>query len=725
MVKSQESDVSFVDAVTTLVAILEIDQDAFFFKKNQQQEKVPKTYQNVFTQKTVKELKERNWKKTALLVRKTFRSILQHLEYSFEIIKDRKHRNKILEKIRETLSLVTKSVDRLETLASFFRLTLNLRNSIEYKDLKNFFLKKVIRVMDSKEAEKIEKIVKEQWHKRINKRKQQEKGALDHVYVDVNALLKDKDYELFFLRKEDGKRFFHTNLIRNLLLVEGLQQSEKMQEDMLETLLWEDRIFRKRAENIIYFTRYHMDQFYRECLKYKYSEIVGLLNKAIMALFLSANMKNLVENASVKSCREYFSDFQTFLRQILHSKEYQKMLLYTKKSENILVHIILTLVQQFCFVLYMKGIQTFDISSKWISQIRGVQERKNKNHSKEKLWVYVEKYYGEMKKYFKNQIYTSLHRMVKMLHQKEGLYYDPLMQGNIPMFLFTLYVEKKVQYPHIRLPSPTYQEYIHRAKVIEEFKTFIASLKKEEKFLVINFQDRTFWKEYTRCHVLEETQQKSTYAEKLVVVTLPKDTEFYYQLPPYEKSNQVKVFFNHFKEQMLDDKKGFYFPPQLQEKLFPDFIDQLLHAIHKLFFGGKNVLTKESRLQFIEIFYQFLILKILDMTSPVGWSFTCKDGIDITNVADFGFYAFLSLLNEKKWTLEDKKWINGLLYGDALRLRERLVFAERLFRMTSCIKRIESVRSEYGARFEKMVEDTFAPFYESKILRSLIIFKAK
>ena len=68
--------------------------------------------------------------------------------------------------------------------------------------------------------------------------------------------------------------------------------------------------------------------------------------------------------------------------------------------------------------------------------------------------------------------------------------------------------------------------------------------------------------------------------------------------------------------------------------------------IHTLFFGGKKMLTHRNRLDFIEIFYILLTLKLIEESSPDSMSFTCKDALDTGIVHSAELFAFLRLLND-------------------------------------------------------------------------------
>ena len=120
----------------------------------------------------------------------------------------------------------------------------------------------------------------------------------------------------------------------------------------------------------------------------------------------------------------------------------------------------------------------------------------------------------------------------------------------------------------INLPSPTKQHFIDQAKVLEEFKGFLHACIDdpiEKKHLIFNFQDRTSWQEYARSHVLEELQKNAEYAKNINVVTLTKNSDFYYQYSPYHLLNDANDFIIQFNQHIHSGIGGFFFPKNIAE----------------------------------------------------------------------------------------------------------------------------------------------------------------
>jgi hypothetical protein len=199
--------------------------------------------------------------------------------------------------------------------------------------------------------------------------------------------------------------------------------------------------------------------------------------------------------------------------------------------------------------------------------------------------------------------------------------------------------------------------------------------------------DRTSWYELARCIAIEEIQKKSEFTDILMVVTLPKNADFYMQSGSYFDQNDAKEFKREFKEQIISAEQcGFYFPPEIDQKMLLKFTDSALETIHKVFFGNKEVLVHKNRLDFIEIFYLMFILKLIENFKPDTMSFTCKDAIDTGAAASAEIFAFLRMMNDTSpWSKEERDFLLWMLYSSALCLRERAIDVQRLHRMTSAL----------------------------------------
>jgi hypothetical protein len=202
---------------------------------------------------------------------------------------------------------------------------------------------------------------------------------------------------------------------------------------------------------------------------------------------------------------------------------------------------------------------------------------------------------------------------------------------------------------------------------------------------------------------------------------MDKDTEFYHQLAPYAQNNHADVFIKNLKYQIEMKDGGFAFPLEVKAEL-KKFIPETVEAIHRIFFSNKNILLRENRLDFIEIFYLFLELKIIECLKPDIVGLSCKDGLDITSSAGAELFVFLKFLNQEHLSENDQDQLDLILYGPCLITRERVMMPDRFNRMLNAIKVIESVRDQLGRpAFEKIIQEVFGYFYKTPILKGKVV----
>ena len=145
------------------------------------------------------------------------------------------------------------------------------------------------------------------------------------------------------------------------------------------------------------------------------------------------------------------------------------------------------------------------------------------------------------------------------------------------------------------MPSPTKQFLIHQAQIVEEFQGFLRSFPQTaKKHLLINLQDRTSWQEHARSIALEDLQKQAEFRDSIMVISIPKSTEFYYQTGSYLNLNQASSFKKQLKEQVESGPAcGFFFPPKISEKEINQFTDSCVEKVHEHFYGEKKQLLEQ------------------------------------------------------------------------------------------------------------------------------------
>ncbi len=650
--------------------------------------------------------------KTAKAVRDSYRVILEHLrEYHdthYMDVGDIHH----LEGIKNIMVLVGEAAKKVNRLTALFQGVQEGHGAVqdrEYQDLQDFYRDKIIR-----EAYLSETLREELEDEELAGLGIIQRVAQSQPLSDLETIRADGDYELFYLRREDGSRFFSPDLVRSIRLVTnyGDYLSQDVGEDpLLQVRTWLDKSVQVSAKAILKAVRYYLDEYYREAMRHKDLGLVVLLNKTTMALMLASNPRNLLRNFAAKTCYEYSLDFHSFLREALTSQDYQRLLAFPPNKSQKFYWTLLELSQGLCRA-YFDNVQGKEELATVLDQL---VHWKAPEASDATDWTtfldQITSEYERITALLQHYPNGPLFKTLDLFHTDvlETAAFDPLRQDNLPGRLYQISVPEG-DIVALRTPAPVYQEYIHKASVVDEFKGFLqayAGSPIPKQHLLINLQDRTSNREYQRCVALENLQNLAEYANTLTVVTLAKDTEFYYQLAPYHDINRAEAFLEAFEEQLLNDGTGFYFPKEVRQLLDAECIRGLLHTVHKQFFSGKASLSRRDRLDFIEIYYLFLELKVIDITKADSLSFVSKDSIDVGGTDHLFLYAALRLFKKQKITPIDRDFFRQMLIGLPLLIRERVLLNERFHRLIQALRALSTARPNLRA---------FTPYIASQIL---------
>jgi hypothetical protein len=301
---------------------------------------------------------------------------------------------------------------------------------------------------------------------------------------------------------------------------------------------------------------------------------------------------------------------------------------------------------------------------------------------------------------------------------KEG--FDPINQENYPVQLFGIFQEN-VHITVLRIPCPTKQVVINKAEILPEFKGLLRYFKETNvKHLLINLQDRADpIGEQARSLALEHLQYDPEFLQQLFVVTLPTSYDFYLQVGDYENKGGALEFIELFKKEIFSKESGFFFPETI---ILPEkWISDLMLQIHKSLYDSAEFLTQKDRINFIEIFYQFFVLKLVELTGCDSLSFTSKDTLDTGAAANACFYSLFKLLsNDKSWTEEEKDFVLWMFYYFSLMVRERPIDQTRFHRVISALFAFHFKLQEARKEFIH----SFSPFYSNFNFQKMQIQKS-
>jgi hypothetical protein len=543
-------------------------------------------------------------------------------------------------------------------------------------------------------------------------------NATEIALKDMNEVRMDKDYELFCIRHEDGMPFYDLSILRNMRLecnfetdLEGFETDPLLQ---VRSVL--DRDAAAAAGQILGECKEKISDFYKIFKKLVNNDLASCLGTICTALFLAHNPRNLLQNSIGKTSIQYFEDFHQFLRLSFRTAEYQKLIAYPPEKTDKMAYILLHLVHALSktFFLRTSGVkqESIGLIHRTIRKGSVFETKEMKETKPQSIWAELlledEAYRTLLGKFPSGPLLKTLDLIRD--EAEASVSFDPSSQGNYPFKLFEVgHGAARIDFLH--LPSPTRQAVISKAEINDEFRGLLRSyIGSELKHVIINLQDRTSWKEITRCHALEGMQKNAEFSKVLFVATISKSTEFYHQNKRYETRNNAEEFMNFLMSQADSlDESGISLPTSYKQTEFADFSEKITLFIHTYFFEQKSNLTRFEREDFIEIFDLFFSLKLIDQYEPASVSFTCKDAVDTGAAQTAAFFAFLKLLGEGFAEKKDRDTFRWLCYHPALFVRERAINSERLNRVLSALQRAESVLQKNGKEITKEMEKFFKP----------------
>lgn len=628
----------------------------------------------------IEHISKRSWQDPDMLslniqkARQTFSILYAYLKDLYENEEKRLRDADLQKGVQAMVVLAMEAASNLELYFEQIDVAEAVTDWEEYQELIQFY-QNVIAPKLSKQFELVE-----QWQEEWGIGTESD-GLKPGGIEDIEMVRRDRDYELFLIRREDGRPFFNRSLLRHIYLIKQFDELLVMtpDEDPLSKLHFvQDAQMQSLAKGILHAAHTAVDDFYKRGVEHKGLSLVFSANKMIMALMLAANVRNSLQTTSGKTCLNYFQDFQHFFRALLLSKEYQQLLVTAPPASERLAHSILQLTQTVAAALFTQKRGSEEISS----LLKTVRQKGEEGFDVEReakspvaLWNTLLDEDEAMRYALKRSHFGPLNKAIIHFRTRSERAFDPLLQGNLPHVLFMATIER-VSIPFLHLPCPTVQATIKRAEVSPEFHLFLRTLQeKDKRHLIINLQDRTSWQEQARCTALEELSQTT---DALTVVTLATGTDFYLQSGAFAQREDAEDFIEAFVEQ-IEKRHGFFFPKEIP-------LHKTLRAIHVHFFSGKRGLSHKNRLDFIEIAYLLLSLRCIEHLRPHSVSFTSKDSIDSGAAKSAEMYAFLAIAQKQgAWSDADKDFFRILLYASALQCRERVIDAQTLRRAFSAL----------------------------------------
>lgn len=278
-------------------------------------------------------------------------------------------------------------------------------------------------------------------------------------------------------------------------------------------------------------------------------------------------------------------------------------------------------------------------------------------------------------------------RAARSLKDYFSLGFSPIGAGNPPQVMGTLNLMLNGQ-PHpiniIGMGSPTMQPWstalTHNAIIDPLFVGFQRHMEAlEETHLYISLQDARSGEKKRNIPIMQVQDD----LESFYAITLSKNSHFYEGEGPDDK----QAFMEELHRQVFDcppEESGCYISEKVRAEIKErtgEFLEEtsieMLVALDECFFASKEVLTKEEREHFVELYYNVLVAYIAVSLEIDHMNFTCKDGIDRGMHALTWFKFLFVVINHQEDTDGAEKTLMKTLYPRAYWTRKRNIISSR------------------------------------------------
>jgi hypothetical protein len=702
-------DLSIVDAIANLNAIADMDMDLKDNISIAQDTKLIINNKDFLDRDLSPVILEdptdliENIKKSYLVIYNYFLNLYEKEYIAYEDYKCKKG-------IESIILVASKAANKIDKFLSLIvdKEFEKISESKEYLQLLNFYLEK----LKDKFPEEIEgdKAWEKDW------------GSYEKAFLldfnksslnNFDSIKKDLKYELFYMLDEDENLFFDSALINNIKIFTSFDEmsKENIKEDpLLDIKNLNDKDLKNSAKQILDHSKDFINKYFAiKGFKNIDSPVNEKVNKMLFSLFLASNEINLITNMHYKSSSDYFFDFQNFLREILTSDEYLKNLTYIDNIKEKEILITMSLISNISKNYFLRKSSIKQEILALVHRLNNLENKKDEN--KLSFFSKLIKTNENISKYLEKFPNGPMLKILDVLMEEKTLGFDPSSFENAYQNIFKINTNFN-EIDILKSPSPTNQLIITDAEVIPEFKAFIRSFKKEDKYLIINLQDKNSSFDQERIKAIENLQKKVEFRDHLVIINFDKDSMFYHQSANYLALNDANLFIKTFTQMFLD------LNPILQKDInFLSFFKNLLDFIFTIFFHKKQNLLRRDRLDFIEITYNFLSLKLLELYKPKYFSYMCKDFVDKSPIQISCFYALLKLIKNSHLDKEDEEYIKYLAFSNALLIRDRTVNNLMLLRSFSALNLVDL---EFLLKHDK-IKKLLSSLYDPSFLKSLNI----
>jgi len=650
--------------------------------------------------KTVRWLHKKNAEHMRSIVTEKLHVVLNYFKHFYQSEHERFTRREAIDGIRSIMLLVEEAAENLDRYTTLFlgAVSGSIKQTDEFIELCKFYKKNILPIAAHREVSSW--IGELPFEGILTQVEGATEGWPEHVpcaplSVEIERLKQDRDYELLTLKNPDGSRLFTPKLLRNMRLACDVEQAVKQKEGTEVEHQLELMRDQQAATEVYYLLGNSypaVDAFFRAPNKAKafrlfldmYAPAVAIMNAAVRTIHKSDHPKT-------KSVESYFFDFRTLLNNYYHSLDFQRLLAYPPKNENSWEYAVFRLAESFASHIVNGTPISYDLvgSTKTLIQ-QGFSHAVNRVGDPDgTLSRDLDIDYDAIRWLVGSEGGKRLARLLEEIEQSRSDLFEPLLGQTLTTHAFDLSWRGEV-IPVIRLPSPTHQEFIHKATPSEVFQIALRrKIRKacETSCLIVNLQDRTSWRDGARCEAIEHLEMSEDLAKNVHVFSLRRAGDFYEQENEYENLglNEFKV---ELIEHVTEAESGALWPSDGKiRKAVSKLVEDLCAVLHP----DEESVDRQDRLDMIELVYTLCILRAIAESHPDLLYISCKDGFDLSIPVMTNIYYLLTRLNGFAPSAEEVDWLRSLLFGLPLVHRERPLFLNRHHRLINFLAFVEQI----------------------------------
>lgn len=313
-----------------------------------------------------------------------------------------------------------------------------------------------------------------------------------------------------------------------------------------------------------------------------------------------------------------------------------------------------------------------------------------------------------------------IHGIFNSLKGRYNFCFDPMLQGNIPDCLFYLKEEGEEGFSKVLgLGSPTMQGTISYAEVTPEFLSYLEELQAAQKnhFFILNQNMIANYRfvgevETDRIQALLDIANQK-FKDTLYLFLSSMNSPFYYQAHEFSDIRESEQFCYELHAQFFS-KPAYLSGNAFSDNIFteipdlPKFSEKLIEVILKRAFCNKPKLEREERQIFIDLFQDFLAIKINLEILFESMNASCKDAIDRAAKTIARLFALIGIITGSDQSREFRLHLICLIFARALMVRKRVIIKERLDRLIVALQFYEANK--------EILKQIFADLFPGKSL---------